>query len=294
MPQKDFKDMPNSPYAVIQGKYRDAKLLLGKQFQQDEYALQSQRLTDKEYEVKNIELNAHYNKLLSAQTVEHRGRIGELDRIKASHGRGEMSSDAAYQAGWKMVLPSETFNARFPKPDRTGQAKPMSAASIKSAGFMMGELIASAVDKRGLEWGKPRKVQSSLIEKYVDWRAQSGYEEYDPMHQNQLDLRWDAIMRSDKVYRDWFADKGKRKVIAEVRSLRSKGRLGKAMSKKFVPDQVKRTDVSPIGSSFIDQMGESTKKHLPKEQKSAPTAEELRGKGTEDAYNRGVTLGYWK
>ncbi len=295
MPEKKFKDLPNSPYAVIQSRFKDTKYLLGRQFQQDERALQSQYLTDNEYKAKNAQLNAHYNKILSGQATEFRSRIGELNRIKAMAGRGEMSGQNAYQAGWKMVLPAETYAARFPKADRIGaRAQPLSAPAIRSAGNMMSEFIAGAEEKRGIEWGKPRRTLASMYSKYVDWRAQSGYNEMDPLHQKQLDLRWDAIMRSDKVYRDWFADKDKKKVVAGVRSLRSKGRLSGIAADKLAPPRVVQPSITPLGRSFQVQLDSKAKKHLPDTDKSAPTAEELRNKATEEAYNQGVKLGYWQ
>jgi len=290
---------PTSPYEVIQGKYKDVKYLLGRQFEQDTRALQSQFLSDQDYQAKSVALNAHYNKLLQEQTFEHRGKIQELDRMKSSVSRGEMTDQAAYQAGWKMVLPSETYQARFPalKQERGAQARPLSAASIKSASDMMAEFISGAEEKGGFEWGKPKRTKASMVQKYVDWRAQTGYDQLDSIHQNQLDLRWDAIMRNDKVYRDWFSDKGKTKPVAEVVSLRSKGRLGKAISKKLVPRQRgsgRPGSITPIGTSFVKDLGQKGRKHLPATDPKVPSAEELKGEGTEEAYNKGVKLGYWR
>jgi hypothetical protein len=224
----------------------------------------------------------------------------ELEGLKGSVSRGEMSEQGAYQAGWKMVLPSEIYQARFPalsKEAGGAQARPMSAAAIRSAGDMMGEFIKGAEEKRGFEWGKPKRTQTSMVEKYMDWRSQSGYDQLDPMHQRQLDLRWDAIMRSDKVYRDWFSDKGKKKPIAEIMSLRSKGKIGRAMSKKFVPRQFstgRPGSVTPIGGSFIKTMDQKAKRHLPATDTNVPSKAELESLATEEAYNKGVKLGYWK
>jgi hypothetical protein len=289
---------PTSPYDVIKSKYKDVKYLLGRQFAQDSRALQSQLLSDADYNQKTVELNAHYNKLLQEQTFGHRTRIKELDRIKGSVGRGEMTDQAGYQAGWKMVLPSETYQARFPalSGGQGAQARPISASGLKSAAGMMSAFIGASKEKRGFEWGKPKRTQDSMVEQYMDWRAQSGYDQLDPLHQRQLDLRWDALMKSDKVYRDWFSDKEKTKPIASVASLRMKGKLGKAMSKKFVPRQYgsgRPGSVTPIGSSFIKDLDKRSRKHLP-DTVEAPTAAELQGEGTKEAYDKGVKLGYWK
>lgn len=294
---------PTSPYDIIQSKYKDIKYLLGRQFEQDERALQSQYMTDQEYQVKSVELNSHYNKLLETQTFEHRSKIQNLDRLKASVSRGETTDQAAYQAGWRMVLPQESYNARFPtlsKERGAAQARPLSTAAISSATSLMSDFAWAAEEKKGIEWGKPYRTKEGLIEKYSDWRAQVGYDQLDTIHQKQLDQRWDAVMRGEKKFRDWFADDKKTKPVAEVKSLRSKGRLGKAMSKKFVPRQYSSGrpgsvagSVTPIGRSFITGLEQNSKKHLPPTAK-APSAEELKQTGTEEAYNKGVALGYWR
>lgn len=299
MPGLKFKQLPNSPYAVVQSQFNDVKYLLGKQFQQDQTALQSQYLTDRQYQAKDAELNAHYNNLLNAQSVGFKSRIGELNRIKSMVGKGQMDPQAGYQAGWKMVLPHETYSARFPKQARVTDVRPMSSAALKSADALMSEFILGAEEKRGWEWGDPYRTKAGMVEQYVNWRAQVGYDALDTMHQNQLDLRWDALMRSDKKFRDWFSDKSKKKPVAEVVSLRSRGRLGRAAFKKLLPDSSRQIKVTPIGKAIQDIVidGSRGKKsftqQLPKQQ-DAPTAEELRRKHTQESYNQGIKLGYWR
>lgn len=296
MPGLKFKELPNSPYSVVQSKFNDVKYLLGKQFQQDQNALQSQYLTDKQYKAKDAELNAYYNNLLNAQSVEFKSRIGELNRIKSMVGEGQMEAQAGFQAGWKMVLPHETYSARFPKQTKVTDVRPMSSAAIKSADALMSEFIEGAEDKRGFEFGKPYKTKAGMISQYIDWRAQIDYDELASSgHQNQLDARWDALMRGDRRFRDWFSDEGKKKPVAEVVSLRSRGRLGRAMSKKLLPDSSRQIKVTPIGKSIQDIVIEGVhgKKSFTQEQ-DAPTAEELRRRHTQESYNQGIKLGYWK
>lgn len=285
MPQLDFEKLPNSPYAVVQSEFDDSKYLLGKQFQQDERALQSQYLSDKQYQAKSAELNAHYNNLLNSQSNAARGRIGELNRIKSMVGKGQIESQAGFQAGWKMVLPQETYDARFPKQERVAQTSPITAPSLKSAATMMSGIIGEAEDKRGFEWGAPYKTQAGMIEKYIEWRAQSGYDYMEPLHQRQLDMRWDSLMKSDKIYRDWFSDEKKTKVNASARSLRLKtGRMGRAVQKKMGVPQ----GASPIGKSIINVNHGKTVVPV-----SGPTAEELKRQGGAKAFEQGRQLGYW-
>jgi len=172
------------------------------------------------------------------------------------------------------------------KEPKSGPA-PFSGARVRSSSALMGEFIAGAEDKRGLEWGRPEKTRESLIEQYSAWRDQVGYEQLDPIHQRQLDQRWDTLMKSDKTFNKWFSDKSKKTPAAEVKALRLKSDFGREMSKRFVK-QSPRAVNSPIGSSLRSTMVKQPQRQQP------PSPEELKANGSRAAYEQGVKLGYWK
>jgi hypothetical protein len=107
-----------------------------------------------------------------------------------------------------------------------------------------------------------------MIGQYTAWQDQVGYDQLSSQHQQQLDIRWDTVMRSDKQYSTWFSDKKKKTPIAEVKSLRSRGPIGKEMSKRFVERSPRAVD-SPLGTAvrktMVKQSGWfSKKKEQPK------------------------------
>jgi hypothetical protein len=201
--------------------------------------------------------------------------------------KGTMDARAGEQAAWKMVLEPEAYTAQYPKV--TGE-DPLSSAAIRSSTTLMAEFAGAAKEKRGFEWGKPKMTRASIIDQYTAWQDQVGYDQLTPQHQQQLDIRWDTVMRSDKRFSSWFSDKEKKKPIAEVKLLRSRGPIGKEMSKRFV-DRSPRAVDSPLGTSvrktMVKQSGWFKKKQ-------PPSPEELKATRTPAAYEQGVELGYWK
>jgi hypothetical protein len=234
------------------------------------------------------QLNAKYNNSWKQFEAQSSSQLKELERVREMTGRGEIDPQMGEQAMYKMVLPSEAFAAKYPTARAT--AKPMSAATIKSNTELMGQFAEEAEDKDGIEWGDPYKTQAGMLTQYSNWRSQIGYDQLSPIHQRQLDQRWDATMRSEKKYRDWFSDDKKTEVVAEVRSLRAKTAIGKAMQDKVVGTEVERGK-SPIGKALLGMMAWS-KPRAPA-QTQAPSAEELKGVGTQEAYDKGKQLGYW-
>jgi hypothetical protein len=267
----------NSPYAIIQSKFNDVKYMLGNQFQADEQALQSQYLSDEQYEVKSAELNAHYSNLLSAQSTQFRSQISELNRIKAMVGRGEVDARAASQAGWQMVLPRETFEAKFPVMKEVKGTTPMSSAGVRSADALMEEFAQGFKEKRGFEIGAPKMTKESILEQYSNWRDQIGHKNIDSDHMDQLNQRWDSMMRSDKQFSSWFSDKEKKTPIIEVTAMRKRGKLSRAMAKKFVPVRTRQPVSTPVGRSFMTNLDKNSRKHLPAKQPAITASNEQTG-----------------
>ncbi len=288
MPGLDFKQLPafGDASKMLESRKHDYATLLKSQHRADAYSIERQILTDSQFTNKMSQLNARYNNNWKGFEAQSGSQLKELERLRTMAGRGEVDPQMAEQAMYKMVLPPEAFAAKYPNVRQTATARPMSAATVRSNTTLMLEFAEGAEDKRGLEWGDPYKKQSSLLDRYSEWRSQIGYEQLDLTHQRQLDQRWDAMMRSEKKFRDWFSDKDKKSVVAEVRSLRAKTAIGRAMQFKVVGP---RKDMSPIGSSINQTM---VKRQAPA-QFQAPTAEELRGQGSQEAYDKGKQLGYW-
>lgn len=297
MPRLEFPEMPARKEApsfggaleVIQNQSNDYGTLLRRQYKEDSYALESQYLTDQQFKGKMADLNAQYSNIWSSYQSQAAAQTKEIERIRTMSGRGEIDPQLGERAAWKTVLSSEAFAARYPERVPTTPTRPLSSSAVRSATALMGEIAVGAEDKRGLEWGEPRKTKEGLIEQYIDWRAQVGYDQLDPTHQNQLDMRWDALMKSDKIFRDWFSDREKNIPVAEVKSLRSRGRIGRAMQDRVVGAPARRTNVTPLGKSVAESAGQ---RKQPAQR--VPSPEQLKAAGTREAYQQGVQLGYWR
>lgn len=290
MPIKELDPLPKtaSGYSkamqIQQNKFSDYQSLVDKQYENDRSTLGQQYLTDEQYQGKLSALQSQYKNMWAEYEAQHDQGINEIKRIQSMAAKGEIDPALGERAAFQMVLPPEEFAARYPERVQSTPTRPISAPSLASASGLMSEFITGAEDKRGFEWGDPHKSKEGMVKQYISWRSQAGYDYMDPMHQRQLDQRWDALMRSDKRFKDWFSNKKKSVVNPEARTLRMKTRMGRAMQKKLGVSR----NVSPIGKSII---GESHKEAAPA---NVPTAEELRQGGGEKNYQRGIELGYWK
>ncbi len=289
MPMKQVTPMPaasgySKAMQIQQNKFSDYQRLVDKQYQNDTNALQQQYLTDEQYEGKKAALSTQYKNMWAEYQAQHDQGINEIKRIQSMASRGEIDPSLGERAAYKMVLPPEEFAARYPNQRQPSAARPISAPGLKSAAGMMAGLIGEAEEKRGYEWGDPYKSKGGMVEKYIEWRSQSGYDYMDPLHQRQLDQRWDALMKSDKKYRDWFSNKKKTIVNAEARTLRMKTRMGRAVQKKMGVTR----NISPIGGSIAGEVqGRETTTT------KNPTPEELKQRGGAKNFQIGRELGYW-
>jgi hypothetical protein len=251
-------------------------------------ALEQQYMSDEQFSNKRATLQAKYKDAWLQRDFAIKQSQQSIERIRVAVGKGEMDARMGEQAVWKMVLEPETYAAKYPrvtKPD--DPTKPLTGARVRSSTTLMGEFIAAARDKPGLEWGEPKKTKDSLVDQYAAWRGQVGYDLLDPLHQRQLDQRWDTLMTSDKKYSAWFSDKGKKKPIAEVKALRLKGSIGREMSKRLVQPPPRAVD-SPMGASIRKTMIKQPAR------RADPTREQLEANPSQESYAQGVKLGYWK
>lgn len=294
MPGLQYQKLPKLDEAqgTATTRLSDMGALMDKQYRDEMYGIEQEYLTDVQFDNKKSSINARYKNQWAQMQHQSKMQIKQMEDMRDAVARGTLDPMRAQAASQRMVLSPEAFAAEYPGYDRVGAiAKPLSSGAIRSSTTLMGEIASGAKDKWGLEWGDPRKKASSLVEQYIEWRAQIGYDELPPTHQRQLDQRWDAMMKSDVAYKNWFADKKKTKVIAEARSLRMKTKFGRATQLKVGVAPV-RYNTTPLGRSVIE---DNTKKVAgPSTESKAPSPEQLKSQGTEAAYEQGKLLGYWE
>lgn len=255
------------------------------QYKNEMGALEQQFMTDEQFTNKSASLQAKYQNAWLQRKFASEQSAQSINRIKTMVASGRMDARLGEEAAFKMVMEPEAFAAKYPKQTAKRGAAPMSSAGVRSSTSLMGEFVGGFEEKRGFEFGKPKMTKESMLEQYSDWRTQVGYDQLDPMHQRQLDQRWDSLMRSDKQHSTWF---GKDKQpIAEVKAMRAKGSIAKEMSKRLMPPS-SRAVSTPIGTAVRKEMFKKPA------QKAAPTRAELEANPSPESYAAGQKLGYWK
>ena len=293
MPGMDIAQLPNQgqdqqvnpSLQILKQQDESFANSLQQQFANEAGALEQQFMSDEQFTNKSAALQAKYKNAWLQRKFTSEQSVQSIQRIQTMVAQGKMDARLGEEAAFKMVMEPEAFAAKYPKQTTKRQAAPMSSAGVQSSSSLMADFISKSEDKRGLEWGEPKKTKESLIEQYSDWRTQVGYDQLDPMQQRQLDQRWDSIMSGNKQLKNWF---GKDKEpIAEVKAMRSRGSIAKEMSKRLVPPS-SRAVSTPIGTAIRKTMAKQPA------QKAAPTREQLQQARTPEAYAQGVKLGYWK
>ncbi len=245
MPELQFENLPatqQDPMQHIANRSNQNRQLLQSQYKKDIGVLEKQRLTDKDFYGSVDQLNIKYQRLLDNEQLKNQQQIQQLQRVKSLVDAGQIAPDAGKQAMWRMALPPETEQAMFPT-ERAQAPFSIGQLSSKAMDESIEDYAGGAVDIPGFEWGPPKKTKESLIDQYVRWREYLGYDNLDPGRKRQLDTRWDADMRSNKRYKNWWSDDKKRIPAVEVKALRAAGKISKAMQNRFV------RNISPFGKS---------------------------------------------
>ncbi|GAG89194.1 unnamed protein product [marine sediment metagenome] len=150
----------------------------------------------------------------------------------------------AEEAGLRMELGPEAERLVFPP-----TPAPYSIPQITSKAMMQSIVdFAEAAPTTAKFWtrrGKEPKTQQGLIGQYVEWRALAGYDYMNPVRQNQLDQQWDAYVAGDEKFDKWWLNKKKRQPIAEIKALRTPGKIGKMMRKRITDTG----GITPLGRS---------------------------------------------
>jgi len=299
----DYQQLPaqqQDPSAILKSSQEEEYEHMRSQYDNEARALGQTPMSNNDFNQRMNQLNTKHAGFIKKFKFVSQQQTQQLEQISTLVQQGNINPDAGKEAAWRLVLPQETERAMFPT--QGAQAQPFSMSQMRGAiSDSILEFAEGAADTPGLEWGDPKKQVGSLMDQYLSWRELISYDNLNPVRQNQLDMQWDAAMRDgeDDKFEKWFADDKKRKPIAQVSAIRPAGRIGDAMKKRVMGSLHSTT--SPIGMSVKKQKDSygtrmpsaySVPRHeqKPKEQ---PSAERLRRAGTQEAYNRGVKLGYW-
>lgn len=273
----------STPQLYLENQYR----LLQNQAIDWEKSLQTQGLDEESYanEIGKMQ------KQLNAQVAAFQAKSQELQQTRSMIDLGVIPDQASgMEAMWAAVLPEEVKAAMFPEQPEVSKREPFSLNEMKAVGASV-EQYASQTPKTtfqkryglgGIDILKRDirgRSQASIMTKYRGWKGHIGYEGLTPVEKRQVDGEWDA----------WVSEKGESwkwdTASKQVRAERAGGPLTRAYGSQF-----RKTPTGPIEAT--NPLQNSIANLLPKK-KNQPTAEELRGKGTQESYELGKNLGYW-
>lgn len=164
----------------------------------------------------------------------------QLQLIQKLIDQGAITSEAGQQAMWRLVLPSETEQAMFPKePTERIGAAPYSPGQLRAFQPTIEE-FAQAAETIPAFWTsrkKEKRTQPELIRQYLGWRQHYGYDDpkMTPTRRKQMDQEWDDYMAGEEFY-EWNPRS------PEIQALRPTGKLTKAAA----------PNITPMGQSIIN------------------------------------------
>lgn len=210
----------------------------------------SQQLADAEL----AKLNAKYQQRELEAFTQLRQQTEEQQRVQQLIKQGTQGMSREKEAGLRMNLKPEAERLVFPsEPTMT----PLSISQLRArepgedftkiqASIMEFAEAAPTIPKPWtLEKNEP-KTKQGLINRYVGWRRYLGYEGLKPLVQRQYDDEWDVVMMGDKRFDKWWSNKKQRKPLAEIKALRTPGKIGKIMQDRMMGAE----GITPLGRSI--------------------------------------------
>jgi len=262
MPGLDFEKLPAEQVQEIKGT-------LHGQWQIEANALNKSHFTNKgQFETAKAKLNSKYQQMELQALTELQQQVTEQQRVRQLIEQPQQRSPAD-EAQLKMQLRPEAESLVFPS--EPGGA-PYGQASMGKYAETIRTFAKRADEKRGVEWGPPEKKRESLINEYQAWQERYGYEGMNFTQKNQMDDLWDSVMAEDKdarqAYKQWDPQS------VQVKSLRSRGKISKAMSQRVNGTPIKY-DTTPAGKSIIkEKPAEKTQTQKPIRQRNRRTGQE--------------------
>ena len=273
----------STPQHVLENQYRQ----LQQKAADWEKGLQSQGLDEQSY----AEAIQDMQEQLNEQVSQFQAKANQLRQTRSMADAGLMDEQAATRANWEAVLPDEVLRAMYPKQPEVSKREPLSVNELKnvtgSVKHFAEQTPKTTLEKRyglgGADWTKRDirgRSQKDILGQYQTWKGFIGYEGLTPVEKRQVDTQWD----------EWVAGEGKswkwNPESKAVRAERAGGPLTRAYGLQF-----RQTPTGPLEAT--NPLQNSIARALPKKKKQ-PTAEELLQNRTEENYELGKSLGYWK
>lgn len=273
----------STPQRYLDNQYK----LLQQQTQDWEKNLRSQGLDENAY----AEEIGKMQKQLNTQISAFQAKTEELRQTQSMVDLGIISDPAqGEEAMWAAVLPKEVKDAIYPQQPEVSKREPFSLEEMKKFKPSVEQFAKETPRTRtkqygvgGYDWTKrdiKTRSQASIMQQYKAWKQFIGYEGLTPVEKRQVDGEWDMWLENKGESWKWDASS------KYIRAERAGGPITRAYGSKF-----RKTPTGP--NEAVTPLQMSIAQALPKKKKQ-PTAEELLQNRTEENYELGKSLGYWK
>ena len=204
--------------------------LLQNNFSEREATLRSYKLSPEEH-------NSYVSKLQMAYD-DGKLKIGQMksiiDGINASMEQGIIAPEAGQQAMMALFYPQDVMAEAFPtvKQPAAINREPITPQQLSGQYRPLMKDFAEAAPRPGHFWtskaNEPR-TQEDLIDQYVAFRENVGYDSMTPVEQRQIDSEWDGFIKTKKAYK-WDPS------APDIKALRTYGnKLSSAIASKVSP-----------------------------------------------------------
>ncbi len=305
LPYQKLPAQQRDPSTILKSRQDQEYKYLQSQYTNEARALEQTSMSDRDFKQSVNQLNTKYAGLVNKFKLSAQQQTQQLEQIRVLVQQGNINEAAGREASWRLVLPQETERAMFPSQG----ARPQSFSMAQMRGAISDSILefAEGAESDPAFWtrrSKEQKTVPGLLRAYEGWRELIGYDNLNPVRQNQLDMQWDSAMRDDDKFEAWFTDDKQRTPLAQVSALRPTGRIGKAMRDRVLSSaSTAVAAISPLGASVKKQkedfrFSKPSAYDIPhvkpkSEPKEPPSADQLRRTRTPEAYEQGIKLGYW-
>jgi len=265
MPGLPFERLPSdTPQSTLRIDLQSAQKQVADQYNQRLQTIRRTPMSDRDFAMQYNKLAASFQTDMQKVTQPFQQREQQLQTIQRLVRQGHITADRGNEALWRTVLPQETERAMF-APAGARPATPFSPTQLKSYGESAAEFVEAAEKtiptERWYRFGPigryKRPTKDALTKQYTGWQEYIGYQNLSPVRQRQADIQWDDYVKGQGI-EEWDPED------PQIKALRSKGRLTRAMAPNVTP--VARTIIQAketggrrltlqMAQQFVDEAG---------------------------------------
>lgn len=229
-----FQRLPkDTPQDILQRNSQSAQQQISDQYNRQLQVIRKTPMSDRDFALQYNKLAGSFKNDLQRATQPFEQKNQQLQTIQRLIQQGHITPEKGNEALWRTVLPQETERAMFAQEARP--SAPLSPTQLAFYGQSVAKFVEPArvtdrfwgpFPRSYLKWHKFPKEQ--LIKQYAGWQEAIGYENLSPVRQRQVDIQWDDYVKGQGI-KEWDPKD------PQIKALRSKGKLTRAMAPNITP-----------------------------------------------------------